>query len=430
MAFKSKTIPVGQLLLDVKNPRHGEVSSQREAVDALIAEERQKLVVLAADVLKFGLSPIDRLLVVESGRNYVVVEGNRRLAVVKILANPSLAEGTVIEAQMKRLSNEPGVPTDAECAIAPNRKDAKHWMELRHGGEAEGAGVVPWNTFAATRFAEKPNREAGAAIRFLEELESAYPKNEVMTSLVREVANKKLTTLGRLVLDSNFQHRAGMVDTGKALEFEFKAGDLEEFFEHVLGDLASTVGVSALRKKPDRAKYLKSTPEPDTSQRLSTASSLSASATSKAKPKPKPRKRPSKPPKPFNDLDLSNLGERTENILREFKGIDVDLRPNAAALLTRAILELSVDQYIADKKLSTEGKLKKRIQRTLYAVDPSQKDKKFQGVRQGLADSNNMFSVSTLHGYVHNPHFHPDGSGIRSIAANLGPFLQALNDDL
>jgi hypothetical protein len=428
MSFATNTVPVGRLLLDTENPRHGKVASQRDAIEALIAEERQKLVVLAADVLKYGLSPIDRLLVLKSGRNYIVVEGNRRLAVVKILANPSLAEGTAIESQMARLSGEGAIPSTADCAIAPNRKEAKHWMELRHGGEAEGAGVVPWNTFAASRFAEKPNREAGAAIRFLEELERAYPKNEVMQSLIRDVATKKLTTLGRLVLDSNFQNRSGMIDTGETLVFEYPATELENFFEHVLGDLASTVGVSVLRKKPDRAKYLKSTPEPDTSKREAEPSPLSISGTSKAKPKR--RKRPSKPPKPFKDLDLSKLGERTENILREFQGIDVDLRPNAAALLTRAILELSVDQYIAEKKLSTEGRLKKRIQRTLNAVDPTQKDKQFQGVRQGLADGNNMFAVATLHGYVHNPHFHPDGSGIRSIAANLSPFLQALNDDL
>jgi hypothetical protein len=127
---------------------------------------------------------------------------------------------------------------------------------------------------------------------------------------------------------------------------------------------------------------------------------------------------------------LANLGERIENILREFQGIDVDLRPNAAALLTRAILELSVDQYIAKKSLSTEGKLKKRLQRTLNKVDPTQKDGKFQGIRQGLSDGTSLFAVGTLHGYVHNPHYHPVGSEVRAIAANLTPFLEALNDDI
>jgi hypothetical protein len=426
--FEKKTISVGKLMLDTANPRHEEVASQKEAITALIESERQKLVVLANDILENGASPIDRLLVVKDGRNYIVVEGNRRLAVVRILKNPVLAEGTSIESQMKRLAAKGlPLPTEFDCAVAPSRKEARHWMVLRHGGESEGAGVVPWNAMAANRFA-KPGREAGAAIRFLEEVERAYPKNQVIQQLIGEVARKRLTTLGRLVLDPGFQEKAGMaVDGNGSLAFHFSAGDLETFVEHILGDFAADVGVSQIRKKPDRAKYLKSTPQPDSKNRQKKAKSLTTSTVAKAKPKPK-RKRASKPPKPFKDLDLSKLGERTDNVLREFQGIDVDLYPNAAALLTRAILELAVDEFIAKKKLSTEGKLKKRIQRTLNIVDSTGKDRQFQGVRQGLSDSTSLYAVATLHGFVHNPHFHPDGSGIRSIAANLNPFLQALND--
>ena len=423
-----KTIPVGKLMLDTENPRHEKVSSQRDAISALIVSERQKLVVLANDILENGLSPIDRLLVIKKGRNYTVVEGNRRIAVVRMLGNPSLAQETPIESQMKRLSAKSRVPTRADCAIAASRKEARHWMVLRHGGESEGAGVVPWNAMAANRFA-KPGREAGAAIRFMEEIEESYPKNEVIQSLVREVAEKRLTTLGRLVLDDTFKERAGMVDANGALSFHFPAAELEGFFEHVLGDFAADVGVSEVRKKPERAAYLKSTPQPDLKKRRPDASRLSVSATAKAKAKPKRRKAPSKPSKPLKDLDLSALGERTENILKEFRRIDVDKFPNAAALLTRAILELSVDQFIAEKHLATGGQLKKRVQRSLNVVDSTGKDRKFQGVRQGLADGNNMFAVSTLHGYVHNPNFHPDGSAIRALAANLSPFLQALNDN-
>lgn len=428
MRFEMKTIPVGKLLLDTENPRHGAVPSQKDAIAALIASERQKLVVLAGDILKNGLSPIDRLLVIKAGRNFTVVEGNRRIAVVKILSNPTLADGTPIERQMRRLATKGSLPTEADCAIAPSRKEAKHWMVLRHGGEAQGAGVVPWNAMAANRFA-KPGREAGAAIRFLEEISRAYPTNDVIQTLVAEVAKKRLTTLGRLVLDQEFRRRIGMEDVNGSLSFQFSAKDLEAFMEYVLGDFASEIGVSEIRKKPDRAKYLERTPEPDQKKRRAKAKPLGASTQAKPKPKPQKPKRPKKPPRPFADLDLSKLGDRTNNILGEFRGVDVDQSPNAAALLTRAILELSVDQFIAKKGLATDGKLKKRIQRALNAVDPSKKDERFQGVRQGLSDGTSMFAVATLHGYVHNPHFHPDGSGIRSIAANLKPFLQALNEN-
>lgn len=39
-------------------------------------------------------------------------------------------------------------------------------------------------------------------------------------------------------------------------------------------------------------------------------------------------------------------------------------------------------------------------------------------------------ATRTLPNPVHNPHYHADGNTVRSIASNLEPFLQALNDDL
>src|SRR6478609_5944963 len=36
MAFQTKTIPVGQLLLDLTNPRHEKVAAQKDAIRALI----------------------------------------------------------------------------------------------------------------------------------------------------------------------------------------------------------------------------------------------------------------------------------------------------------------------------------------------------------------------------------------------------------
>jgi hypothetical protein len=34
MAFETKTIPVGKLLLDTQNPRHDKVASQKDAIAA------------------------------------------------------------------------------------------------------------------------------------------------------------------------------------------------------------------------------------------------------------------------------------------------------------------------------------------------------------------------------------------------------------
>jgi hypothetical protein len=311
--------------------------------------------------------------------------------------------------------------------VASSREEAAHWLELRHTGQGEGAGVVPWNTLARHRFSHKPGTQAAKAIAFLEALAEGYPENEVIQDLIGVVAEKRLTTLGRLAADPSFRQHMGMVEQpGGALAFHFKAEDLQDTAEALLGDIGSDVTVSQLKSKDQRAAYLKSIPAPPAGKRAKVARPLSKAPAPKPSKK-KPKKPTKKPPRPFKDLDLSKLGARTDTILREFRTIDVDKLPNAAALLTRAILELSVDQFIARKKLASSGEFKTRLKRCLHVVDPTDKDPRYQGVRQGLSDGTSFYAVSTLHGYVHNPHFHPDGSSVRSIAANLGPFLEALN---
>lgn len=172
------SIAVGQLLLDTANPRHEPVESQRDAIHALVQTERQKLVVLANDIGERGFSPMDRLLAIKDGRRYVVVEGNRRLAAVRLLANPDLAEGTVIETAIKRVAKGATViPDEADCAVLDSRDEAGHWMRLRHDGEAGGAGVVRWNSFATNRFSHKPGTQAARAIKFLEAVTEGYPEN-------------------------------------------------------------------------------------------------------------------------------------------------------------------------------------------------------------------------------------------------------------
>jgi hypothetical protein len=424
-----ETIPVGHLFLDVQNPRHEPVDSQRDAILALIGTERQKLVVLANDIAQYGLSPIDRMLVVQNGENFTVVEGNRRLAAIKMLVNPDLADGTVIEAAVRRVASDARLPDEVDCAIASSRDEAEHWMVLRHAGEAEGAGVVRWNAFATNRFSHKPGTQATRAIRFLEAVAAGFPDNEVILELSARVAEKRLTTLGRLLADPNFRDRIGLVEEEEELLFHFPASALQEVLEHVLGDLAADVSVSQLKSKPQRDEYLRGTPEPPEKARTEAAKLLSESPPDKPSKTPKKSKpKTTKPARPFQDVDLSDLGSKAQAILREFKRLDVDKMPHTTAILVRAILELSVDEFIAIKGLKYQRELKKRVGTCLQKIDATGKDRRFQALRTGLQDGTSLYAVATLHAFVHNRHYQADGTTVRSIANNLTPFLQELSE--
>ena len=149
-----ETINVADLKLDGANPRHDPEKTQRDIIRALLTTDGGKLTRLAEDIATNGLSPIDAFLVLkETGPSYTVLEGNRRLAAVKLLANPDLTSISKYAARFRALKKKMAAPIhEVSCAIVTSRDEAKHWQELRHTGQREGRGVVPWDTEASTRF--------------------------------------------------------------------------------------------------------------------------------------------------------------------------------------------------------------------------------------------------------------------------------------
>jgi hypothetical protein len=426
---ENRTIAVTQILLDAENPRHDLVATQREAILAIIDEQEAKLVKLAQSIVANGLNPLDRMLVLQSGKNFVVLEGNRRLAALKLLHNPALADGTAIAAAIKKVASEANAPTHVDCAIAPSRDAAKPWLVLRHTGEQEGAGVVPWTALASGRFHTKPGTQTAKAITFVDTVQSAYPNNADIQDALDTIATNRLTTLGRLVADPTFRAHLGIEDVNGQLVSHFPLVELEEALRKILTDVATHMSVTQLKTKAQRTSYLKTVPKPTKATYQAVAAPLSTGgATSGGSGTQTTTRRPTKPGNPFKDIELGKLDDRINAIVRELRKLDVDRFPNAAAVLARVMLELSVDQFIAKKSLATNGELKTRIKRCLRVVDPTDKDPTYQGVRSGLSDGTSILAVATLHGYVHNPNFYPTPTDVRGIVANLKPFVQAMND--
>ncbi len=79
---------VGNLRLDLENYRHGKQANQKNARDAIIAEQGKKLVKLA---LAEDIAPM--VIDAEDGnQNFIVVEGNRRLAAIAGFVGPSVPQ--------------------------------------------------------------------------------------------------------------------------------------------------------------------------------------------------------------------------------------------------------------------------------------------------------------------------------------------------
>ena len=111
--------------------------------------------------------------------SYVVLEGNRRLTAVKLLADPSLASTPAYKRQFETLKERMKGPIlEMPCAEVQNRDEAKHWLELRHQGEAGGRAVVRWDAEASTRFFKRPGTQGQRGVSFIDALKDAYPANQ------------------------------------------------------------------------------------------------------------------------------------------------------------------------------------------------------------------------------------------------------------
>ncbi|WP_143537163.1 hypothetical protein [Rhodococcoides fascians] len=89
-----KNVRPSQVLLDPQNPRLPDgTSNDKEAINRLLEEGYSQLLALARDMADRGEgNPAELPIVIADGSKFVVLEGNRRFAALKLLKDPMLAD--------------------------------------------------------------------------------------------------------------------------------------------------------------------------------------------------------------------------------------------------------------------------------------------------------------------------------------------------
>ncbi len=206
---KVKIVPIQNLLIDLQNPRYDPRINQREAILTIINEQGTKLLALAEDIVNGEVSNSSELpMVMPSGDNgtFIVMEGNRRLAALKLLLSPSLLSSLNlpdgITTKLKALYEKAKatLSTEVPCTVFESREEARHWIDLRHTGENGGVGIVPWDGIQTQRFrGSSPSLQAVEVVRNSEYLDdgtrSKLPK--IAITNVERVLN---TTEAREIL--------------------------------------------------------------------------------------------------------------------------------------------------------------------------------------------------------------------------------------
>lgn len=110
MDHKHEIIPLDSLLLDIENARHGDLDDQNAVLKWMAsAKDREKVMNLAQSISAYGFIPIELPIVIPAGgtqkKLYIVVEGNRRIAVLKMLRDPDKAP-EIVQGKNSATSNK------------------------------------------------------------------------------------------------------------------------------------------------------------------------------------------------------------------------------------------------------------------------------------------------------------------------------------
>lgn len=439
-----RRIALSRLRLDALNPRLDDgQQSQRETMSAMLRAQSDKLVALARDIVKSGLSPLDRFLVVdaddESG-DYVVLEGNRRLASLKLLLNPEFADGALGARDLKtirELSASAQVQADSEldCVVVDSRDDAVHWLRLRHGGQLDGAGTVDWGATERERFESRSGRRSPEL-----QLINFAIAHGVLT---QEEANAvSITNLRRLLSDRHVRETIGVDIDRKAgrITTRYPLAEIAKPTTKLLRDLASDgFRVAKIYTKEDRELYMKgfgprerpnkSTVLPAPVDVLAQPGSgtggipvgRSASRTGGRIATARSTVAPSR-------LSLYIDTNRIKDLYRELQRLKVEEYPNAGAVLLRVFLELTVDRYIKRRRITLKqhSELAKKLQAVHddLLANAAMTKAELAPIRKAISGNDLMAaSISLFNLYVHEFHLSPSPSDVRTSWNNLELFF-------
>lgn len=435
------TVKLENLFIDLRNPRYDPRSNQLEALSEISRDQGLKLYNLAEDIIDKGINPSDLPMVVltDDSNIYTVLEGNRRVAALKLLTSPTLLESVCLPSSLQKkyaaLINraEGTLQAEIQCVVL-SREDANSWIQLKHTGENEGVGVVPWDGRARHRF-----RGSSPALQAIERVEASNLLDEDTKGRLQKIA---ITNIERIL---------NTPDARSLLGVEVKEGKLSiRVPENVgLGRLALIVAdvanrrirVTNLDSKDQRVDYAREiaakplpTPQTTTQGRTSMGQPSSIARI--------PTNRTVLIPKYFK---VRIPQTRINRIFAELQRLNVHFYVNSCAVLLRVFVELSVDDYAQRHRLNLKVSLKKKKGAITTSIprDMILRDKlgtvadtleakgtctnhELRGIRTLISNRCHVLSVSTLNAYIHNKEYNPTETDLKTSWDNIQLFIERL----
>ena len=141
-----KVLNIDRLEFDEKNPRLPDTVRRRENEIIKYLAEKTGIEDLMTSIGVNGFFPGEAIVVTQAKKEkYTVIEGNRRLAALRLLQNPGLAGN--IRSIIRASEEAEHKPTQIPVHVISSRDDALQYLGFRHI-----SGVQRWDPLAKARY--------------------------------------------------------------------------------------------------------------------------------------------------------------------------------------------------------------------------------------------------------------------------------------
>lgn len=436
-----------ELMLDEKNPRIGIARDQNECLEHILKKTKQVMALLK-DVAEYGLSIEEVVITKGSNGKWIVRDGNRRVAVLKLLNDPASCPKKYDHLRQRIIetaSTCKEYPSHIDCKACDDEETVKKFIKRKHTGANEGVGQNDWSAYSQAKF----------------DLDNGFP-----LSKVRDGKAVKLLWWGE---ENNIDHDDDFPVTTftrmlnsdlKTIGFYFNGEDplpygdgvyAKNMLKHIVHDLSTKAKkVDALKKHEDRLAYLGELkalygphPKEETGKQEEEQTGDDTGQSSKGTQKPEPEDDTPKPTPRDRSNGAKASWERNKlidgrwskkytiprsekkaaNIYNELKKLSFEY-PLSTTVLLRAFIEASTEHYMERNNIDSRDTLKLNIGLVadhMYNRGLMSEEKKKQIDK--LKNDNDLLSVRTLQSFVHKKDYHPDKQVINTLYDHMEEYL-------
>ena len=465
-AWKTSQIAISRLHLDAKNPRLGNARSTmspRDIINRLF--QLDKAGDVAESIARSGYFANEPLLAVQEGSKLIIVEGNRRLAALKALADPTLTDGPWPK-KLTKLVKDMGGTDDIQSVpvtIAPSRRETDRQVASRH----IGTPVLPWEAenragFILAKLAEgysthQLRSELGFTDSDIQKARIARAIADMARSLdlpatvkgkIDNPRAQVFSTIERVLLSAPGRE---FFRLEPSLDHGIKGRTSKDSFSPAFSKLVSDV---ALKKKSSRSlntateisNYLKEFPDDLKPKRNGSftpdefrTKALSVTHDSHAEPPTKREKGVFKTVLP-RSVKVSFDHEKLADMRSELVKLRRAAFPNASAFLLRAFFEIAAVEYLRRtgelqpliNDLRAQGRLQGETP-TLKQIVSLLKQHAKRHLSSSQADSVEKainynrtapFTISDLHSFVHQSNELPTERDVLQFWKRVEPLVR------